>query len=1497
MPVSVGRSASSARAVAAVDAILQDPDRPPGFEPDDGPSARAAVEHLAERFASADGWVKAVVDGARAGARGLSGDRLQGLSEIVQNADDAGAGSVRIALQRHALLIAHDGRRVTLSDVFALAAPWVTTKSGIASATGRFGIGLMTLQTIAPTLEVYSGDYRIRLGEPTIAYIEDPDLPGEFARSGDTVFRVPLASGALEAADIDAWFERWDEAALLFCNSVEEISVETGGAPRTLRLRWDERSESTSEVGGNQLAARRRYAHASDGRMWAVHTVAAPPPAGLQRAGRKEVDDVTPLGIALPLHDGERGQVYAGLPIVGIQYPVRINAQFDPLTGRQGLAPESPWNEALCPLLADLWIAAMLDLFETKPTEAWRVVPLSEPINDAKRSTEARLESLLLNAARTTLPARLTFLVSGQRIPLADFAVEVPRLEGIFTDAELADLANLDVALPTVVRDSFGRWRDVLDDWRQAGAALPQPITVETALVRFGGDDLSPKTAVALAAAALAVNLSDELATMRCVVTEDGRHMRPPAPSDPWLFSAEVSGLAAELGLVLLLHPAYQETTDDARAVVGWLAERGAITDPSDVKGVLQRLAAFGQSGNRLTTALSDRQLRALRDAFESLSPTDRTALGPGVGRAILIEAFQYDRRGKPVATSASPSEIYLPKSIDRDPDSFAVAAAEAPGLTWARGRYADVLRSPLGRAGLGAQRFLRLLGAETAPRVLAHDGLERRYESEQKRGLPRFILDDPPGRGQSLSALGATYTLEDRDSPDLAAVLTHIGKDRKAIRRRTRAAAVLATLGRAWDRLSEFAEVPAASDHYAWNIKGSVRAFWVWRAASIPWLDDNTATPSAPADLRLRTPSTVAVHGPNAPGYIHKDVFVARHDVLAALGVSGEPSTGDLVNRLIDLRDSPADPASVATDAALAYLGLADRIAGRAHIPGDLSIGELRQAFASGAGLVRTNLGWRPPSRVLAGAPVFGDRRAFAPSVPGAERLWTTLKIRPPSVDDCVAVLNDLARSRSSLGIADQTTALETLRLLAELVDDATVSPGMRRRLSKLPLWTTLGWQTTRPVYAIDDPILADGLAAEVPVWLPGGELTQFRALLGRLHLTEIDAESTSIVDTSAADLDEEATELLRAAIPILHEDLARNDPTTEGALDVGWDRLSTFEVRISSDLRVRVSSLRDAPPIVSVVAKADPDAGALYLTDPELLTRVDGGGRAIAGLFTADRRRVAQAWLAACDGARLGREAQRLQLAQERAVEEEAKTAADIADRLATFRHQTEMAHGRRPAARADRTPRASAAGTSSAAPPSSEQRTPRVLVDPNELRVADPRGHLVDGHAKKKAVTRGGSISKEEKDLPEPRSGGAVPRQTAAPASYTPGSKELVGLELVRMVLASDAEEMRDLRAQHGVGADAVDSLERFFELKVYAGSEPDRITLEESQIRRAMNTPDFFLVVVSGVEGKKATPQVRVIVDPLAQLEMTETSSVSFTGVRTSQSLVYQLVSEE
>ena len=42
-----------------------------------------------------------------------------------------------------------------------------------------------------------------------------------------------------------------------------------------------------------------------------------------------------------------------------------------------------------------------------------------------------------------------------------------------------------------------------------------------------------------------------------------------------------------------------------------------------------------------------------------------------------------------------------------------------------------------------------------------------------------------------------------------------------------------------------------------------------------------------------------------------------------------------------------------------------------------------------------------------------------------------------------------------------------------------------------------------------------------------------------------------------------------------------------------------------------------------------------------------------------------------------------------------------------------------------------------------------------------------------------------------------------------------------------------------------------MKRYYELKVSAGPEPDVVTLTDSEVQRALTTPDFFLVVVANV----------------------------------------------
>ncbi|MHB9858489.1 sacsin N-terminal ATP-binding-like domain-containing protein [Streptomyces sp. YIM S03343] len=208
----VRRAAAVERGIASADALFSMEGIPEGAvvpEPEGEAATEAAVERLGSRFARLDGQVRHALRRTRDHAGNLSSDRLQGLSEIVQNAEDLGATDVRILMWGRELLVAHNGSPVRLPDVLALAMPWLTSKAEQAESTGRFGIGLMTLQSLSPHLEVHCGHYRFRVGDPDIAVARPFPLPDWFAGDTWTVLRVPLEPGVLGADEVDAWLAEW----------------------------------------------------------------------------------------------------------------------------------------------------------------------------------------------------------------------------------------------------------------------------------------------------------------------------------------------------------------------------------------------------------------------------------------------------------------------------------------------------------------------------------------------------------------------------------------------------------------------------------------------------------------------------------------------------------------------------------------------------------------------------------------------------------------------------------------------------------------------------------------------------------------------------------------------------------------------------------------------------------------------------------------------------------------------------------------------------------------------------------------------------------------------------------------------------------------------------------------------------------------------------------------------------------------------------------------
>ncbi len=1463
------------------------------YEPRNTQEASAAVRQFHNDFASLRGKFRKSLEAARESGSLLSSDRFQGLSEIVQNADDARATHVRVLLTPTALMVSHDGNPVQLHHVLGFMIPWLSTKGSDESTIGRFGIGLTTLRSLSTTMEVHCHPYHVRLGDPSISPIDQPTLPTELQREGWTTLRIPIEEGSVTHGEIEEWIDRWDDSALLFLRHVSCITLLTpaGETARELALsRYDDEEALFDEPSLAQSMSCQR-AQASDGSSWLVYSVEVSSPSESSRA-YKATADTTPISVAFPLHPVKSGEIYAGLPVAPTRTALFVSAQFDPLTSRRGFA-DRKWNRDLVPIVAEVWSHAVLDLFRRNAKVAWQVIPT---LGSEERSTGwslvASLDEAIIERARQWVASHLSFQMPEQGlVSLSKLAVEAPPLESILTEAETASLSGLDATLPSEVRGEDGRWRDVLEDWRSSGAALPGLVSVERALDLISDETRPADSTIALAAVALDEDLGDHLLELPCVITDDGRRLVPPSDNSPHSVASEATLLARQLGVVTLLHSAHLRDNKAAAKVLAWLDESGAILDGSDDRAVVYRLAAAGRSGHTLDAPLTDEQTRALRDAFELMDPEKRSEIGADVGRAILLETHTYEGKGLRM-TKAHPVNAYLPRRIDREPDSFAAAAEETPGLVWLSDKYSEILRSSFGRNGVGAQKFLRLLGAETAPRLQSHQLLKREYVG-QPLGLWRDIQDSPEARGQEMRKRGATYTLQDYDSPDLKAVAMDISRERRKGQRRRRAAALLATMGRAWDRLlSEFAEVESAYGHYQWRRRGQIRAYWLWQVGDIAWLDDESGTPRRPVDLRIRTPGNVAIYGDDSPDYLHKELYQPnRQVVLRAIGVSGDPSRSELVDRLRRLRDSSYEGegtlpiSSLVRDAAIVYKALAhDLVATTSR--SDLNNFQLRNEFQQGRGLIITNLGWLPPRSVLGGPRIFRDYRAFAPQFEGAEYLWAALNLRQPSADDCVKVIQKIARKRNGPDDEDKIIMLETLRALAvRYLNGNTVQP---RRLARLALWTSKGWMRERPVYATDDPVLANGLREQVPLWEPGGELEQFHPLLGPLRVEKIRTTDAEVIDPTLSDVDPEATELFQKALDLLEEDLARNDPQLAASIQVPWEEVRGFDVRVhpSLSLRIRVGSDGKGEEYISkIVAKLDTAHSSMFISSHPVLPRVDGGGRALAALFEGNTRRLAQAWRAACDQAEEGIEAHRVELAQQRDERDWEQIEQEISRRTSSLRELT-AANGSGAGRSGATTSSRRAQNANNSSRKAAELGPPRILVDPDSLIVVDPRGSVEKG----KSVThrRGGG----DGGLVDPRKISTSPRNRSPLRGYSDKEKEDVGMQLVRKFLSSDRDEIVDLRTQRGVGADAIDSMKRFFELKVIAGPEPDRVTLTNSEVQRAKSTDKFFLIVVSGVEGVDAHPKLRVFVDPLNQLQQTHNGSVTLSGVRSTESLVYE-----
>jgi hypothetical protein len=239
--------------------------------PEDEAAANAGVIALVERLHSLPKSIRSALKRAGDSAAYLSDDRLQGLAELIQNADDLGATEATIAVDRlgSRLLFSHNGAALTLHDVWALAIPWLSLKAADDEKLGRFGIGLKTLHSLSDVLEVYQGHFRVRFSSDTIRPLNGHNAWPR-ADMSPTTFAIPFPPGAVDSNDAAKWLRHWDDAGLVFLRHLSTIRLVDESEREIVRLQLEYGPEDALELSGGRTF--RRRVTAADGRQWLVYS-------------------------------------------------------------------------------------------------------------------------------------------------------------------------------------------------------------------------------------------------------------------------------------------------------------------------------------------------------------------------------------------------------------------------------------------------------------------------------------------------------------------------------------------------------------------------------------------------------------------------------------------------------------------------------------------------------------------------------------------------------------------------------------------------------------------------------------------------------------------------------------------------------------------------------------------------------------------------------------------------------------------------------------------------------------------------------------------------------------------------------------------------------------------------------------------------------------------------------------------------------------------------
>ena len=146
--------------------------------------------------------------------------------ELLQNAEDAGASSVRFILNKDSAIFEHNGNRLfSLKDVEAITSIGFSTKKDDPTSIGKFGIGFKAVFAYTATPEIESGEFHFRIRDIVVPDTKRlfPGTLGEEKTRFVFPFDNPKKPPEKARAEIEKNLRELNENTLLFLSNICKI--------------------------------------------------------------------------------------------------------------------------------------------------------------------------------------------------------------------------------------------------------------------------------------------------------------------------------------------------------------------------------------------------------------------------------------------------------------------------------------------------------------------------------------------------------------------------------------------------------------------------------------------------------------------------------------------------------------------------------------------------------------------------------------------------------------------------------------------------------------------------------------------------------------------------------------------------------------------------------------------------------------------------------------------------------------------------------------------------------------------------------------------------------------------------------------------------------------------------------------------------------------------------------------------------------------------------